>query len=262
VPDLEHSGLDARDITVRYGGAVANNAVSIVARPGEITGLIGPNGAGKTSFVDAIAGFTPCTGEVTVAGESLTRLAPHRRAQRGLVRTWQAGELFDDITVVQNLEVALNGFGVASPWKDIASRRPRNANVHRIAEVMEQLGLDHVRDRRPHELSLGERRLVGVARAMVMSPKVLLLDEPAAGLDPQESRQLGTTIASIADAGVAVLLIEHDIDLVLGISHRIFVLDYGRLIADGTPSQIRADRAVLAAYLGETDDRKSSEAAS
>jgi branched-chain amino acid transport system ATP-binding protein len=249
MPELS-GGLQTNDLTVRYGGVVANNAVSIAAKPGEITGLIGPNGAGKTSFVDAITGFTPYTGDVTVHGQSLAGLPVHRRTTRGLVRTWQAGDLFDDVTVAQNLEVALEGFRPLSPWSDLVGRRHK-AQAALIEDVLTRLRINHVRDRRPGEVSLGERRLVGVARALVMSPKVLLLDEPAAGLDSRESEQLGATIAEIAEEGTAVLLIEHDIDLVLKISSQVYVLDYGRLIASGPPAHIRQDSAVVAAYLGE-----------
>jgi branched-chain amino acid transport system ATP-binding protein len=252
VPDLRTAGLEARSVTVRYGGAVANDAISLHAAPGHVTGLIGPNGAGKTSFVDAITGFTQATGEVMVDGCQVSGMPPHQRTRHGLVRTWQSGDLFDDITVAQNLEVAVNGFGLSSAVRDLFTRR-RGVPVQGrpVDVVLERLGLGHARDRRPAELSLGERRLVGVARAMVMKPRVLLLDEPAAGLDTGESRQLGATIAGIAEEGVAVLLIEHDIDLVLAISSQVYVLDYGRLICAGTPEHIRQDPHVIAAYLGE-----------
>ncbi|MFC7501266.1 ABC transporter ATP-binding protein [Nocardioides sp. GCM10030258] len=251
-------GLIARGITVRYGGAVANNDIDIEARAGIVTGCIGPNGAGKTSFVDAITGFTACSGEVTVDGRPLTGLAPHKRAHAGLVRTWQAGDLFNDATVAQNLQIAAEGFQANTTWRDLfTSRRSvEQSQAALVSSVLERLDILHTRDRRPTELSLGEQRLVGVARALVMKPAVLLLDEPAAGLDTRESRKLGATIAEIAREGVAVLLIEHDIDLVLAISAQVFVLDYGRVIAAGTPAEIRKDPAVIAAYLGEPTEEE------
>jgi branched-chain amino acid transport system ATP-binding protein len=237
----------ARDLTVRYGGVLANDGIDLHVDAGEVVGLIGPNGAGKTTFVDAVTGFTPSQGTVSVAGQRVDRLPPHRRRRAGLARTWQAGELFTDLTVRQNITVASGRGPLATMWNDLVGRRDPG---HDADTVMETLGLRAVADRRPGELSLGRQKIVGVARSLAGASRVLLLDEPAAGLDTDESAEFGRHVRKIAETGLAVLLIDHDMTLVAGACDRVYVLDYGAVIAAGTPRDVLADPAVQTAYLG------------
>jgi branched-chain amino acid transport system ATP-binding protein len=244
-PLLETDGL-----TVRYGGVVANSGVRLAVGAGEVVGLIGPNGAGKTTFVDAVTGLTPAEGEVRLAGRRIDGLAAHRRRAAGLARTWQAGELFTDLTVRQNLAVASGGGVLRGIWSDLAGRRAGGGAADDVAAVLEACGLAAVADRRPDELSPGRQKLVGVARALVGSPRAVLLDEPAAGLDTDQSAEFGGRVRDLADGGLGVLLIEHDMSLVFKVCDRVYVLDHGRVIAEGTPDAVRAEPAVVTAYLG------------
>ncbi|BBH71762.1 hypothetical protein ACTI_84470 [Actinoplanes sp. OR16] len=239
--------LATEGLTVHYGGVRANTGIGITADAGEVVGLIGPNGAGKTTFVDAVTGFTPAQGVVTVAGRRIDRLAPHDRRRAGLARTWQAGELFMDLTVRQNIAVAAGRRPLRNLWDDLAGRRGRG---HDAQDVLRMFDLESVADRKPGELSLGRQKIVGVARALAGEVRVILLDEPAAGLDTEESAEFGRHVRAIAASGLAVLLIDHDMTLVAGICDRVYVLDYGVVIADGTPSDVLADPAVRTAYLG------------
>ncbi|WP_406079301.1 ABC transporter ATP-binding protein [Micromonospora sp. NBC_00858] len=239
--------LTTTGLTVRYGGVVANNDISIHVNESEVVGLIGPNGAGKTTFVDAVTGFTPARGTISVAGRRIDRLAPHERRRTGLARTWQAGELFTDLTVRQNIAIASGRGPLHNLWSDLAGRRRPD---HDVNGVMEMFGLHFIADRRPGELSLGRQKIVGVARALAGATRVLLLDEPAAGLDTNESTEFGGHVRAIAASGRAVLLIEHDMNLVADICDRVYVLDYGAVIASGTPRAVLADPAVRTAYLG------------
>lgn len=243
--------LQTRDLSVQYGGVTANENISLTVDAGEIVGLIGPNGAGKTTFVDAVTGFTRSTGEVLLAAERVDRLPPHRRRDRGMARTWQAGELFGDLTVAQNLAVAVQRPGMRALFADIVSGSAPPVDV--IGHGLELVGLTDVANRRPSELALGQQKMVGVARALVGGTRLVLLDEPAAGLDTHESQHFGEELRRIADSGPGVLLIDHDMSLVLEVCHRIYVLDFGKVIAAGTPDQIRNDERVVAAYLGSPE---------
>jgi branched-chain amino acid transport system ATP-binding protein len=217
---------------------------------GTIAGLIGPNGAGKTSTIDALTGYhRPSTGTVTFAGNDVTRMRAHTRARVGLMRTFQSVELFDDLTVEENLLVVSERLSIAGAIRDLflpIREQPRD----NVRWAMELCGLRDVAHRRPSELSHGRRKLVGVARALAARPRLVLLDEPAAGLDTDESLELGEHLRLLPRAGVSVLLVDHDMGLVLGVCDEVHVLDFGRLIARGTPDEIRADPAVVAAYLG------------
>ncbi|MDZ7734357.1 MAG: ATP-binding cassette domain-containing protein [Acidimicrobiia bacterium] len=234
--------LEALDVSVRFGGVDAVDRVNLDLRPGELAGLIGPNGAGKTSTVDALTGFVAHRGRVVVAGVDVTGRSPHERARRGLSRTWQSGELFDDLTIAENGRVAARARRRGGPDD------PATA----VGHALELVGLADVADRYPGELPLGHRKLAGLARALVARPRVVLLDEPAAGLDTAETERLGGTLRRIVDAGTDVLLIDHDMGLVLGICDRVHVLDFGRVVASGPPSAIREDPVVISAYLGQT----------
>ncbi|MEZ5382604.1 MAG: ATP-binding cassette domain-containing protein [Microthrixaceae bacterium] len=228
-PALETSGIG-----VAYGGVRATQDVSLSVAPGEILGLIGPNGAGKTTLVDAWCGFVAHEGTVRVGGRDVTGWPPHRRARAGLVRTWQSVELIDDLTVAQNCSVGASGGDVG----------------RRVAAALERVGVDDHADAMPSEISLGHRKLVGVARAVVEEPSVLLLDEPAAGLDPEETEALAGAVRALAADGLGVVLIEHDTRLVFSLCSRVVVLVGGQVLTDGPAEQVRADPRVLAAYLG------------
>lgn len=240
--------LRTRGLSVRYGGVAANTDIEVTVEAGEIVGMIGPNGAGKTTFVDAVTGFTEYSGEVTLGGRALDRLGPHRRRRAGLARTWQAGELFEDLTVAQNLAVAVQTSGLRTLFTDIVGRSA--LPVETIEAALDLAGVPGTAARRPGELTLGQQKLVGVARALVGGTRVVLLDEPAAGLDTHESREFGAHLRRIASAGVGVLLIDHDMSLVLDICRRLYVLDFGIVIAAGEPGRVREDPRVVSAYLG------------
>jgi len=206
-----------------------------------LVGLIGPNGAGKTSVIDAITGFARATGDVEVSGQSLEGLAPHARVRKGLVRTFQAIELYDDLSVEENISVA-------------AFAATLSERTDAVTRALALVGIEELRDRPAGDLSQGQRQLVSIARACAAQPSVLLLDEPAAGLDSGESQWLGARIRAIADTGTGVLLVDHDVALVLGLCDHIYVLDFGRLIAEGDAAAIRSNHAVAEAYLGTVRD--------
>src|SRR3954453_21883975 len=242
--------LNVDALRVTYGGVTAVDDVDLEVPAGSVVGLIGPNGAGKTSTIDALTGYhAPARGSVTFDGEDVTRLRPHVRARRGLVRTWQSVELFDDLTVEENLLVASQRMGVLSALRDLLlpiGSHPRDA----VDWALELCGLTDVKDRFPTELSHGRRKLVGVARALAQRPRLVLMDEPAAGLDTEGTVAFGGRLRSLPDHGASVLLVDHDMALVLNVCDRIVVLDFGRVIAVGSPDEIRDAPAVIDAYLG------------
>jgi ABC-type branched-subunit amino acid transport system ATPase component/ABC-type branched-subunit amino acid transport system permease subunit len=233
--------LSVKDVGVTYGGMVAVDSVSIEVPAGLIVGLIGPNGAGKTTLLDALSGFTNSTGSVFLAGQRLDGLAPHSRVRRGLGRTFQHAELYEDLSVNENVVVGL-----------AASAGGRRQGGQEVAKTLEILGLSDVAERPVGELSQGRRQLVSIARALVPEPRMLLLDEPAGGLDSTESQWLGERLRRIRDSGVTILLIDHDMHLVLNLCDEIHVLDFGQVIANGPPASVKSDRKVAAAYLGST----------
>lgn len=244
--------LEVQGLTVSYGGVHANRDVDLAVGEGQFVGLIGSNGAGKTTFVDAITGFAPVSaGTVRFAGEDITKASPERRARRGLVRTFQGLELFDDLTVRDNLLVACETTNWWSLPLDVLRRRRDPAAEERISWALGTVGLEHLADRLPEDLSHGQRKIVGVARALAARPRLVLLDEPAAGLDAQESAALATTLRGLLDEGISVFLIDHDMGLVLGVCDQIYVLNFGQVVASGPPSVVRRDPAVVSAYLGD-----------
>ena len=246
---MSDARLEVRELTVRYGGVTALDGITFSVGAGEVVGLIGPNGAGKTTCIDALSGFTaPSGGRVLLGGRSLDGVAPHARARRGFVRTFQSLELFDDLTVRENLVVSAS----TPTWRSTVTDAfwPKRQTIARVDEVLHLVGLADLADRDPSELSNGQRHLVSLGRALVADPTVVLLDEPAAGLDPAETAALGTLIRALPARGVSVLLVDHDMPLVMGTCDRVLVLDFGRVIATGTPAEVRANPAVVAAYLG------------
>lgn len=237
--------LSVRDVTVRYGAVTAVRDVGFDVRAGEIVGLIGPNGAGKTTLIDAISGFAPADGTVSLDGESIDGLAPHRRSRAGLGRTFQDIELYGELSVAENLAIA-------------AQRAPGDTSDN-VRKVLQMLEIDHLREVPAADLSQGQRQLVAVARVLAGQPRVALLDEPAAGLDSTESRWLGDRLRAARAHGVSMVLVDHDMDLVLSLCDRVIVLDLGEVIADGTPDEIRTSPAVVGAYLGTPSSAKAAE---
>jgi branched-chain amino acid transport system ATP-binding protein len=241
--------LAATQLSVRFGGVHALSGVDLAVAEGELVGLIGPNGAGKTTLVDAVTGFVDYTGQVELDGRNLAGLRAHARAALGLSRTWQSIELFDDLTVRENLAVASRRPSLWETAKEVVTEAPPT-NAEAVDEALELVELGWAADLMPSELSQGQRKLVGIARAVAMGPRLLCLDEPAAGLDTGESEELGRRLRGLADGGSSMLLIDHDMGLVLGICHRIVVLEFGKVIAAGPPEAVRRDPKVVTAYLG------------
>ena len=244
--------LEVDGVSLRYGGVAALDDVSFTVGHGEVVGPIGPNGAGKTSCIDALTGFQPIhSGHVRFEGRSLDGTSPHDRARLGFVRTFQSLDLFDDLTVHENLSVAA---GTPS-WRSTLTDAlwPKRSTHDGLDEVVSLVGLNGLLHRRPAEMSNGERHRVALGRALVSRPRLLLLDEPAAGLDTVESAELGRLLRSLPERGTSVLLVDHDMALVMAACNRIHVLDFGRVIASGTPAEVRADRAVVGAYLGTSE---------
>ena len=240
--------LATTGLSVRFGGVRAVDAVDIGVEEGQLVGLIGPNGAGKTTFIDAITGFVRSTGRVELDGRDLAGLPPHARAQRGLARTWQSTELFDDLTVRENLMVAAQRPSFLALAAELVGKRVGESAA--AEDALQLLDLGPLAEAMPTELTQGQRKLVGVARAIAMEPRLLCLDEPAAGLDTNESEDLGQRLRQIADAGTTTLLIDHDMGLVMNICDQIIVLEFGKVIAAGPPDEVRRDPLVVKAYLG------------
>jgi branched-chain amino acid transport system ATP-binding protein len=245
--------LETHGLTVTYGGLNANDDVSIGVEAGQVCGLIGPNGAGKTTFIDAITGFTPpSSGRVVFDGREINSLTPAQRADAGLTRTFQSLELFDDLTVWDNLLVAAERPKWWSFLADLVWPFRRSPAEDQARWSLDVMGLQDMRDKLTTDLSHGQRKLVSVARALASRPKLVLLDEPAAGLDTAESQVLGSHLRDFLERDITVFLIDHDMGLVLNVCDYIYVLDFGRIIAQGTPAEIRSNSAVIAAYLGES----------
>jgi branched-chain amino acid transport system ATP-binding protein len=247
--------LQTAEVSVRFGGIQALNAVDLTAQPGQITGLIGPNGAGKTTLFNVITGLqAPTRGRVRLDGKDITSLSVHRRARRGLARTFQRLEVFGSLTVADNVRVAV----------ELRRRRTRvRIDVEAtVQELLERTGIYSVAHQRADTLSTGVARLTELARALATAPQFLLLDEPGSGLDSAECEAFGRLLGELAGDGLGILMVEHDMDLVMGVCHRVNVLDFGVKIAEGSPDEVRANPQVQAAYLGADDDAAGSDAAS
>jgi branched-chain amino acid transport system ATP-binding protein len=242
------AALETKGMSVNFGGVKALVDVDLTVPQGKLVGLIGPNGAGKTTFIDAISGFVQCRGRIALGGVDISERRPHARAALGLARTWQSIELFDDLTVSENLEVVARPESLWSTIKDTVGRSQATAST--AADILARVGLESFADAMPSELPQGQRKLVGVARALASSPQLICLDEPAAGLDTAESEALGQRLRESVSDEMSMLLVDHDMGLVLGVSDYVYVLEFGKVIAQGTPEEVRRDPVVIAAYLG------------
>jgi branched-chain amino acid transport system ATP-binding protein len=240
--------LDVTGVTVRFGGVTAVDDANISAEAGRITGLIGPNGAGKTTLFNVITGLLPPTaGRVRFRNADISRSTPNARAKAGMARTFQRLEAFGSLTVRENVQVAREIHGGVRSWF-------RHHNDTAVDELLERVGITQYAAQRADSVPTGVARLLEMARALAIDPKLLLLDEPSSGLDEAETENFGILLRALAGQGAAILMVEHDMDLVMSVCDVIHVLEFGKVIASGTAAEIRADRKVQAAYLGFTDD--------
>ena len=260
-PGTEAPRLEARGVTVRFGGLVANKEVSLSVGSQQIVGLVGPNGAGKSTLFAVLSGLLrPTAGQVFMDGDDITGSSPQKRATRGLARTFQHPELFSSLTVREHLALAYRMKNSKSRiWTDLVNFRgfanAPTGEATRVDELIESLQLGAIQHLPAAGLPLGSARLLEIARALAREPRVLLLDEPSSGLDVRETEEVAEVLKSVVrDHGVSLLMVEHDVELVLGMSDAVHVLDFGVKIAGGTPAEVRRDPAVRAAYLGEEID--------
>jgi ABC-type branched-subunit amino acid transport system ATPase component len=252
---VNNDGLVVSGLVVRFGGLVAVDGMNLAAPPGRVTGLIGPNGAGKTTTFNACSGLVrPTAGTVTLFGHDVTRASAPARAQRGLGRTFQRMELFDSLLVRENVALGREaGLAGSRPWHHLRARHAdRDAIRAATDDALELCGISDLAERRPADLSTGQRRLVELARVVAGGFRLLLLDEPSSGLDHSETDRFGDVLRTLADErGVGLLIVEHDMALVMRICHYVHVLDFGRPIFEGAPGDVVASDVVRAAYLGD-----------
>jgi branched-chain amino acid transport system ATP-binding protein len=240
--------LELEQLSVRYGGVHALEGVSFSIEEGKVMGLIGPNGAGKTTLIDSLAGMTNYKGNLRYDQKNIDRWAAHRRSKGGIVRTFQSVELFRDLSVRDNLLVYADPHG----WANIGGRAGRSGGtLARIESALDFFGVHWTLERFPEDLPHGTRRLVSIARALAAQPRLLLLDEPGAGLEVGETRQLGARLRKLVDQGsTTVMLVDHDMDLIFGLCDDVQVLSFGKWLAGGSPNQVRDNPVVRSAYLG------------
>jgi branched-chain amino acid transport system ATP-binding protein len=242
--------IEALEVTVRFGGVTAVRDATLGAASGQVTGLIGPNGAGKTTLFNVINGLqTPTSGVVRFSGEDITGRATHERARRGIARTFQRLEAFGSLSVWENVLVAVE----IHRQYGLRRRRHRETPAQVTERLMRRVGLDGYANRQADTVPTGIARLLELARALALNPRLLLLDEPSAGLNTTETESFGALLRDLAYEGKAVLIVEHDMDLIMRVCDRIHVLNFGEVIASGTPAEIRADEGVQRAYLGRAE---------
>jgi branched-chain amino acid transport system ATP-binding protein len=253
--------LELSGVSKHFGGMKAVDDVSFTVRQGTVCGLIGPNGAGKTTVVNLISGYLkPTAGTVLLAGQDVATLRPHRLAAAGVARTYQNLQLFEESTVLENVLIGRHLSFKGRRWQMGRTRRREEAEQHEVARrLIDRVGLTDVIDADVAELSYGMRRRVEIARAMATEPRLLLLDEPTAGMNRTESDEIGELIGSINAEGVTVLLVDHNVRLVTEVCHRVVVLDWGRVLTEAGPTEVWQDQRVKTAYLG-THDRHAVEA--
>ncbi len=254
-----NEGLRVVDITQKFGGLLALDAVNIAVYPGEIVGIIGPNGAGKTTLFNVISGvYQPTSGHIYLNDQEITNLKLYQISQLGFSRTFQNIRLFTRMNVLENVQMGMCGKAKVSLFDNLFSTPKKRAETirqrERAIEILRIMGLEDKKYHMPGSLPYGEQRRLEIARAMATDPTVLLLDEPAAGMNEQETEELRQTISELQKMNFTIILIEHDMHFVMNLCHRLYVLNHGKMIAAGTPNEIKTNNLVIEAYLGKDVD--------